>query len=348
MKAGHRSNPCCPTAIKICSVRLMSFGTEKVAPRNKSVVLSDMAYPGCVAERSQPPYEYSFSETWCRNSDRFGQPQLNWILPQIVAARHLTWLHRPIRPAGWGPSEADIAPSYSSRQTTRARPPLAPRSRHITPLLSLISIPQRPRSAPSELSRRLLRQREPWRPSLSTLPSPLPLLAPTRLATSKTFCLKYSFDKAALETSRIAVELHGLIEKSEAALVSTAGIVESDPGASAVATYIEALGLRSGAPQPGCWWSLAPAGYFRRPGHLGAPAGPPEAGVAGPDSDRPLVSGASTSQPEFEPRFEPDSTGHSIRERLLSKLSVAGGSLARPCCSITRRRFGGPVGRTGC
>ena len=33
--------------------------------------------------------------------------------------------------------------------------------------------------------------------------------------------------------------------------------------------------------------------------------------------------------PDIPPGHEPDSTGHSIHERLLSKLSVAGGSLAQ-------------------
>ena len=52
-----------------------------------------------------------------------------------------------------------------------------------------------------------------------------------------------AFDKAALKNAQAAIALHEVIEKAGRDLVVSAGVNEADPGASAVSTYLAAIGL---------------------------------------------------------------------------------------------------------
>jgi hypothetical protein len=144
---------------------------------------------------------------------------------------------------------------------------------------------------------------------------------------------------------RIA-ELRATISDAQKVLASS-GLVTvkaADPGSEALATYLGLLGVALPSGVIGQWLLLVPVFALEIGSACALLLVPPVAsvpatldtetlekntGVAATNTDRTLVSPLPSEKPESQPGQTPDTTGHSVRERLITRLKVAGGGLAQ-------------------
>jgi biotin operon repressor len=165
------------------------------------------------------------------------------------------------------------------------------------------------------------------------------------LDASRSFCTKAAAVTAEMEKAKRADELRKAIQSAEASLMTTAGVDDADPGAAAVVVYLAAIGARVDsaavsrglvlvavlALEIGSLFAgvLASALAGSVPATLDVEAVKKNTSVANANTDRTLVDPVSSNKPDSQPGQIPNSTGHSVRERLITRLKVAGGSLVQ-------------------